>query len=290
MEDKSNHSPCDNPVNVLDCAGKSIDMSRTVIMGVLNVTPDSFSDGGKFNALDNAIRQAELFIEQGADVIDIGGESTRPNAQPVSLNEELSRVLPVIEKLASRIAKPISIDTYKPEVMTSAVNAGAGIINDVYALRTEGALEAAKNANVPVCLMHMQNNPTSMQNNPNYDNVVDEVANFLQARMKACEAIGISRDKIWLDPGFGFGKTLNHNVNLLNRFKELTALGVPILAGLSRKSMIGHLIGLDVEDREYASIALALIAVQNGANIVRVHDVKGTHDAIRIYEALMDNS
>lgn len=270
----------------LDCAGKALDISRTVIMGVINVTPDSFSDGGKFSSLDNAIKQAELFVDQGVDIIDIGGESTKPNAQPVSLDEELGRVIPIIEALSQRIDKPISIDTYKPEVMSRAVDAGAGLINDVYGLRKKGALEAAKKANVPVCIMHMLNDPTTMQQAPQYDNIIAHIIEFLQERIDACENAGISRDKIWVDPGFGFGKTLEHNIALLNNLDKFSVLNVPVLAGLSRKSMIGQLLGLDVDDREYASIALALMSVQAGAKIVRVHDVKGTHDAIRMYEAV----
>ena len=225
-------------------------------------------------------------VEEGADIIDVGGESTRPGAQPVSAQEELDRVIPVIETLARDIPVPISIDTSKPEVMREAVAAGAGFINDVCALRAEGALAAAAELGVPVCLMHMQGEPRTMQQSPRYTDVVAEVREFLRTRLEAATAAGIPMEKIVVDPGFGFGKTLEHNLELLGNLKALKALGVPVLTGLSRKSMIGKALGLPVERRVYASVALALLAVQNGAAIVRVHDVAPTVEAVRMVEAV----
>jgi len=271
---------------VLDCGGRVLDLSRTVIMGVLNITPDSFSDGGFFMSRDTAVAHARKMVEEGADIIDVGGESTRPGAQAVSVQEELDRVIPVIDAMARAIPVPISIDTSKPEVMRAAVAAGAGFINDVRALREEGALHAAAAQQVPVCLMHMQGEPRSMQHHPVYADVVVEVRDFLQRRIEACVAAGIPRQRLIVDPGFGFGKTVEHNLELLQRLGELRALGTPILAGLSRKSMIGALLGLPVEQRLQASVALALIAVQNGATMLRVHDVRATREAIRMFEAV----
>jgi len=269
-----------------DCGGRVLDLSRTAIMGILNVTPDSFSDGGIFLARDAAVAHALAMAEEGADLIDIGGESTRPGAPAVSVQEELDRVIPVIEAIAHAVPLPVSIDTSKPEVMRAAVAAGAGLINDVRALRATGALQTAAALAVPVCLMHMQGEPRSMQHNPVYVDVADEVRDFLQERIDACVAAGIPRQRIVIDPGFGFGKTVGHNLELLRRLDELRALGAPILAGLSRKSMIGALCGLPVEQRLHASVALALIAVQNGATMLRVHDVRATREAIRMFEAV----
>ena len=270
----------------LDCGGRKLDLSRTAIMGILNVTPDSFSDGGIFLVRDAAVTHALLMVEEGADIIDVGGESTRPGAQAVSVQEELDRVIPVIEAIASAVPVPISIDTSKPEVMRAAVAAGAGLINDVRALRATDALNTAAALGVPVCLMHMQGEPRSMQHHPVYTDVVVEVRDFLQERIEACIAAGIPRQRMLVDPGFGFGKTVEHNLDLLRRLGELRALGMPILAGLSRKSMIGALFGLPVEQRLHASVALALIAVQNGATMLRVHDVRATREAIRMFEAV----
>lgn len=270
----------------LDCGGRTLDLSRTAIMGILNVTPDSFSDGGVFLVRDRAIARAVGMADEGADIIDVGGESTRPGAQPVSVQQELDRTIPVIEALRGAVPIPVSIDTSKPEVMRAAVAAGAGLINDVTALRQPGALTAAAELDVPVCLMHMQGEPRSMQDNPEYGDVVAEVGAFLRARIEACAAVGIPRERLLVDPGFGFGKTLAHNLTLLRRLDELGALGVPLLVGLSRKSMIGKALDLPVDGRLYASVALALIAVQNGARVVRVHDVRATRDAIRMYEAV----
>jgi len=273
-------------MTLLYCGGRALDLSRTAIMGILNVTPDSFSDGGIFLARDAAVAHALSMVEAGADLIDVGGESTRPGAQAVSVQEELDRVIPVIEAIARAVPVPISVDTSKPEVMRAAVAAGAGLINDVRALREPGAVEAAAALRVPVCLMHMQGEPRSMQHHPVYTDVAGEVREFLQARIMACVAAGISRQCLVIDPGFGFGKTVEHNLELLRRLGELRALGAPILAGLSRKSMIGALFGLPVAQRLYASVALALIAVQNGATMLRVHDVRATREVIRMLEAV----
>jgi dihydropteroate synthase len=271
---------------VVDCRGRALDLGRVAVMGILNVTPDSFSDGGLFIARDAAVAQALRMVEEGADLIDIGGESTRPGAPAVGVQEELDRVIPVIEAVARAVAQPISIDTSKPEVMRAAVRAGAGLINDVRALREPGAIETAAALSVPVCLMHMQGEPRSMQHNPTYREVVRDVREFLAVRLAACVAAGIPRDRILVDPGFGFGKTAAHNLELLRRLGELRDLGAPVLAGLSRKSLIGATLGLPVDQRLHASVALALIAVQNGANVIRVHDVRATREAVRMWETV----
>lgn len=263
-----------------------MDLSRAVIMGVLNVTPDSFSDGGLFLELDQACHQAEYMLRSGAEIIDIGGESTRPGAEEVSIEEELNRVIPVIEKLTREFDCVVSIDTSKPDVMTEAVNAGAGLINDVCGLKTTQSMQAAAAAAVPVCIMHMQGTPRTMQQSPVYDDVVQEVKSFLVDKAQECQRNGIDKARIIIDPGFGFGKTVDHNLSLLNHLDVLCDAGYPVLAGLSRKSMIGHLLGLPVEERMAPSIALAIKAMQNGAKIIRAHDVKETHDAIRMIEAL----
>ncbi|MGD8935100.1 MAG: dihydropteroate synthase [Thiogranum sp.] len=255
-------------------------------MGVLNVTPDSFSDGGDFFSVGAALERALAMQAEGAAIIDIGGESTRPGAAPVSAEDEIRRVVPVIEALQARLTVPISIDTQKPEVMRAAVAAGAGFINDVNALRAPGALEVAVGCEVPVCLMHMQGEPRTMQADPHYDDVVGEVRGFLQQRAAACEQAGIAREHILLDPGFGFGKTLQHNLQLLARLETISALGFPVLVGLSRKSMIGKLLGLDVGERLAASIALAVLAVERGAALVRAHDVAPTWQALQMQVAL----
>ena len=273
-------------MTVLDCGGRPLDLSRPAVMGILNVTPDSFSDGGVFLSHQNAIAHARQMAEEGVDIIDVGGESTRPGAQPVSAQEEMDRVIPVIEALRAQVSLPISIDTSKPEVMRAAVAAGAGFINDVRALRDEGALEAASSLRVPVCLMHMQGEPRSMQENPRYRDVVSEIGDFLRARLQAAQAAGIPMQRLVVDPGFGFGKTLEHNLELLRGLKKLQSLGAPILAGLSRKSLIGKALGLPVEGRLYASVALALMAVQNSARIVRVHDVGPTVEALRMWSVV----
>jgi len=256
------------------------------IMGVLNVTPDSFSDGGRFVARDAALAQARQMAADGAAIIDVGGESTRPGAQAVSVAQELDRVIPVIEAIADSVDVAISIDTSKPEVMRAAAAAGAGLINDVYALRQPGALEMAASLKVPVCLMHMQGEPRTMQENPQYDDVVEDVFAFLAERIADAEKAGIPHHQIVIDPGFGFGKSVAHNLRLLRGLSRFTALKVPVLAGLSRKSMIGKLLGLPLENRVHASVALALMAVQQGASILRVHDVAETVQAVRMLEAV----
>ena len=271
----------------IDCAGRILKLDRTHVMGIINVTPDSFSDGGTHNTAATAIAHGLKMVEEGADVLDIGGESTRPGADEVSIDEELRRVIPVIEALAAQVNVPISIDTSKPEVMRAAVAAGAGMINDVYALRREGALDEAASLNVPVVLMHMLGEPRTMQQSPEYDDVVGEVHRFLAERIFACEMAGIDKKKIIVDPGFGFGKNREHNLQLLARLQRFTELGVPVLAGLSRKKTIGDLTGRDIPaERMHGSVAAHLIAAQNGARIVRVHDVAATVDALKVWEAV----
>ncbi|GAB4511030.1 MAG: dihydropteroate synthase [Sulfuricaulis sp.] len=270
----------------LDCGGRKLDLSRPAVMGILNITPDSFSDGGVFLSPEKAIAQALRMAEEGADIIDIGGESTRPGARSVSAQEEIERVLPVVKALRAQIHLPVSIDTSKPEVMRAAVKAGAGMINDVRALREPGALETAAQLEVPVCLMHMQGEPRTMQNAPRYADVVAEVRDFLKQRLEACINAGIPASRLVIDPGFGFGKTLEHNIELLRGLKQLKTLDAPVLVGLSRKSMIGKALGLPVEQRLHASVALAVMALQQGARIVRVHDVGPTVEALRMWSAV----
>lgn len=261
----------------------TIQTSKPLIMGVLNITPDSFSDGGQHFDTNKAIESAKRMIIQGVDIIDVGGESTRPGAQSVSIVDEIRRVIPVIEALHRSTDIPISIDTSKPEVMKLAVEAGANMINDVCALSADGALEAAAMLNVDVCLMHMQGSPRVMQKDPAYNDVVDDIKDFFSQRIEACIEAGIAEDKIILDPGFGFGKTLKHNIEILKRFNEFKIFGLPLLAGLSRKSMIGTLLDdRNVDGRVVGSVTGAIIAVQNGADIVRVHDVLETKDALTI--------
>ncbi len=257
-------------------------------MGVVNVTPDSFSDGGLHIDPKRAVAHARHLVAEGADILDIGGESTRPGAAPVSLEEERRRVLPVLEALAGG-GVPVSVDTRKPALMREAVAAGAAMVNDVTALSASGALEAVAHATVAVCLMHMQGDPGTMQANPSYHNVVGEVRDYLAGRIAAAEAAGIGRDRIVADPGFGFGKTLEHNLALLRSLGEFRSLGVALLAGLSRKAMLGKLTGREPHDRVHASVAAALLAVQNGAQIVRVHDVAATRDALAVWQAVKIN-
>jgi dihydropteroate synthase len=274
-------------MSVLDLGhGRALDLTHPVVMGVLNVTPDSFSDGGKFLEPSLAVEQALRMAEEGAGILDVGGESTRPGAQSVSAGDEIARVLPVIEAVCKATKIPVSVDTSKPEVMRAAVAAGASLINDVRALREPGALEAAAELGVAVCLMHMLGEPRTMQENPQYTDVVAEVRGFLAERILAAGAAGIPRDRVLIDPGFGFGKTVEHNLELLHRLPALRALNRPILVGLSRKSLIGKLLGLPVERRLHASVALALLAVQNGASVVRAHDVGPTVEALRMLDAV----
>jgi dihydropteroate synthase len=269
---------------VLDCAGRPLRLDRPRVVGILNVTPDSFSDGGAHADIDAAVAHGLAMAEQGADMLDVGGESTRPGAADVPPDEELRRVIPVIEQLVSRTTLPIAIDTSKPEVMRAAVAAGAGMINDVYALRREGALDAAVELGVPVCLMHMQGEPRSMQDEPHYDDVVGEVHRFLTDRLFACELAGMDRRKVMVDPGFGFGKNLEHNLALLRALERFVDLGSGVYTGLSRKAMIGALTARDIPaERAAGSVAAALIAVQRGARMVRVHDVMATVDALAVW-------
>ena len=270
----------------LDCAGRKLRLDRPQVMGIVNVTPDSFSDGGLAASTDAAVAHALRLVEEDADILDIGGESTRPGAREISLEEELRRVIPVIERLAKQTTVPISIDTSKPEVMRAAVAAGANMINDVFALRRDGALDAAAESGVPVVLMHMSGEPHSMQESPHYDDVVADVHGFLTQRIFACEMAGIPKKKIVIDPGFGFGKTSAHNLALLAQLRRFVELGVPVLAGLSRKRTLGEITGRGVNERVHASVAAALIAAQNGAMILRVHDVAATVDALKVWQAV----
>ena len=276
----------------LQCGRHRIDLDRPVVMGVLNVTPDSFSDGGRYFTVAAALAQAERLAADGAAIIDVGGESTRPGAAPVDAEEELRRVIPVIERLVVAISIPISIDTRKPAVMRRALAAGASMVNDVGALSAPGALEAVAESDAAVCLMHMQGEPGTMQDEPRYGDVVGEVRGFLRERAAACVAAGIVRSRLVIDPGFGFGKTLEHNLALLRGLGEIASDGLPVLAGLSRKRMIGALNGRGEGDRLAGSLAAAVVAAMNGARIIRAHDVRETVDALAIVAAcgaLRDN-
>ncbi|HWZ63740.1 MAG TPA: dihydropteroate synthase [Steroidobacteraceae bacterium] len=273
---------------LLRCKDKTVDLTRPVVMGVINVTPDSFSDGGRFLDADAAVAHGLALAETGAAFIDVGGESTRPGAAPVSVEEELRRVIPVIERLRAASAVVLSIDTSKPEVMRRAAAAGAGLINDVRALRAPGALQAARASGCAVGLMHMQGEPRTMQLAPTYSDVVSEVGAFLAARAKVCLEAGFAAEELLIDPGFGFGKTLEHNLTLLRRLGELTAIGPPVLVGLSRKSMVGKLTGRAEGERQSGSVVLAVIAALAGARVVRAHDVAATVEALRVVAALRD--
>lgn len=273
---------------ILRCANLDLDLNQPRVMGILNVTPDSFSDGGLFIKPSDALKHAVEMVDEGAAIIDVGGESTRPGAQSVSLQQELDRVIPVIESLTRELCVPVSIDTSKPEVMREAAAAGAGMINDVCALSAAGAIEAATETRLPVCLMHMQGNPRSMQQHPHYDDVVADVSDYLQQRARACLAAGITGDKILIDPGFGFGKNLSHNIKLLKKLNVISKLGYPVLAGISRKRMIGQILNeSEADQRLYGSLAAAVIAAMKGASILRVHDVRATVDAMRITAAVI---
>lgn len=269
----------------LQCGKYRLDLTHPRVMGIVNVTPDSFSDGGQFDSAERAIEYALMLVEEGADILDIGGESSRPGAEPVALDEELLRVIPVVERLAGKIGVPISVDTYKPEVMRAAIAAGADVINDIRALQESGALDVVAASNVGVCLMHMQGTPQTMQQDPRYEDVTAEVRNFLEARARAVVATGIARERIMLDPGFGFGKRSEHNIALLRHLASLCALGYPVLVGLSRKSVLGHLTGSSIGQRLPASIAAAIISAMKGAKILRVHDVAATVEALKIAAA-----
>jgi len=261
-------------------------LDSPVVMGILNVTPDSFSDGGLFCSTDKALRQAEKMLEDGAQIIDIGGESTRPGAQFVSSSEELDRVIPIIEKIHQQLDVIISIDTSKAIVMTEAAGAGAGMINDVMALRAEDALIAAQKTGLPICLMHMQGEPRVMQSNPKYHDVVAQVKAFLTQRVEACLAAGIKKQQILIDPGFGFGKTLTHNIELFKHLKQFIDMEYPVLVGASRKNMIGQITTRGTAERLAGSIALATLAAEKGAAVIRVHDVAETFDAVKVARAL----
>lgn len=285
------------PANIgatLDCNGRILDLSTPKVMAVLNVTPDSFSDGGDFyrnGQLDSelAFCRARQMVAEGAAIIDVGGESTRPGADQVSVEEEIERVLPVVEKISSELDVVISVDTSSPELMLEAAKAGAGLINDVRALARGRAVELVAQSGLAVCLMHMQGQPSTMQTAPTYSSVVEEVGDFLLSRVNACEEAGIDKSKILVDPGFGFGKSLEHNLSLLNALHSFTELAAGVLVGMSRKSIIPAVLGSDVEDRLPASLALAVMAVERGANIVRVHDVSATRDAIEMVAAVRDS-
>ncbi|WP_231760047.1 dihydropteroate synthase [Microbulbifer elongatus] len=273
----------------LVCGQRTLDLSRPRIMGILNTTPDSFSDGGSYYGdrgldLDLVLQRAEQMVRDGAAILDIGGESTRPGAAPVSETEELQRVVPVVEVIASRLDVVISVDTSTPAVMRESARVGAGMLNDVRALTRPGALEAAAATGLPVCLMHMQGQPGTMQVKPEYTDVVAEVRTYLDARLQACEQAGIAREKILYDPGFGFGKNDDHNLTLLRHLPELAPEGVPILVGMSRKSMIGRLLGREVDERLPGSLALAMLSAQRGAAIIRVHDVAATADVLKLQQ------
>jgi len=273
--------------NALRCADVTLDLSSPCIMGILNVTPDSFSDGGYFFSVENAVNQAKSMIDSGAAIVDVGGESTRPGAQAISVEEERRRVIPVIEHIHQTYPDTIiSIDTSKPEIMADAINAGARLVNDVNALRSPGALEVIANSNVAVCLMHMKGEPRTMQSNPRYDDVVKEVQDFLQHRVDVCVKTGIAQDRIIIDPGFGFGKSLQHNLLLVKNLEIFKTLGVALLVGVSRKSMIGAILENTVDERLIGSISLATLSLWLGADILRVHDVAPTFDAIKIFNAV----
>ncbi|MBE0486115.1 dihydropteroate synthase [Marinobacter sp.] len=269
-------------------AGRVLDLSVCHVMGILNVTPDSFSDGGRFNSVDSAVRRAQQMVSDGAAFIDVGGESTRPGASPVSTQEELDRVCPVIESIARELAVVVSVDTSNPVVMAEVAKLGAGLINDVRALQRDGAPEAAAKTGLPVCLMHIQGEPDSMQDNPRYRNVRREVGSFLTERLRVAESAGVPPDSIILDPGFGFGKSVEHNFQLLATLEQLHLLGHPLLIGVSRKSMLGAVTGREINERLPASLAAATISAMKGASILRVHDVRETVDAVKIVTAVKE--
>ncbi|UYU32380.1 dihydropteroate synthase [Siccibacter colletis] len=271
----------------LSAQSSSLDLSHPHVMGILNVTPDSFSDGGKHNTLIEAVKHANAMLNAGATIIDVGGESTRPGAAEVSVDEELSRVVPVVEALSQRFETWISVDTSRPEVIRESARVGAHIINDIRSLQLPGALEAAAETGLPVCLMHMQGQPGTMQDAPHYDDVFADVNRFFTEQIARCEAAGIAKEKLLLDPGYGFGKNLTHNYQLLARLSEFHHFGLPLLVGMSRKSMVGQLLNVGPADRLSGSLACAVIAAMQGAHIIRVHDVKETVEAVRVVEATL---
>ena len=264
----------------------SSDLNKVQVMGILNVTPDSFSDGGKFNSFNNALKQVESMITDGVDIIDIGGESTRPGAIDVNVQDEMSRVIPLLKAIKSRFDISVSIDTSKAEVMSEAITYGADIINDVRALQNQGCIDVVAQSEVAVCLMHMQGMPRSMQENPQYNHIINDILNFFKERIHCCEQKGIKKNRLVLDPGFGFGKTLAHNYEVLAQFSQFRTLGLPVLAGISRKSMIGNLLNREVDQRLAGSLTAGIVAIQQGAEIIRVHDVQETVDAVKTLKAV----
>ncbi|MGL5631320.1 MAG: dihydropteroate synthase [Azovibrio sp.] len=272
-------------MTIFRCGAHELSLTRPLVMGIVNLTPDSFSGDGLVGDVDRAIGHALAQLEAGADILDLGAESSRPGAIPTSLEDELNRLLPVLEGLRS-CRVPLSVDTYKPEVMRAALDAGADLINDINALRTPGALEAVADSNCGICLMHMQGEPLTMQSSPVYDDVVEEVRGFLQERVRACTAAGIDMNRLILDPGFGFGKTLEHNLELFSKLAGLRAEGLPVLVGVSRKSMLGLITGRSADARLAASVAAAVLAAARGASIIRVHDVAATRDALVVWSAI----
>ncbi len=269
---------------------KLLDFSRPQVMGILNATPDSFSDGGLYASFDSAIRRVEEMVSEGVDIVDVGGESTRPGAAEVSEQDELDRVVPLIESICARFDVSVSVDTSKASVMSAAVDAGAALINDVRALQEAGALKAAAESGAHVCLMHMQGRPRTMQSCPQYDDVVKDVCVFLEERIGAAVQAGMCREKLLVDPGFGFGKTLEHNLSLLRSLARFKEFELPVLVGVSRKAMIGDITGRPVDERVYGSLAAAMYAFENGASIVRVHDVAATVDVLKVYQAIVSEA
>jgi len=264
----------------------NLDLEQVQVMGILNVTPDSFSDGGKFANFEHALKQVELMVRNGVDIIDIGGESTRPGALDVSEKDEIARVIPLLKAIKSRFDIKVSIDTSKAAVMAESINYGADMINDVRALQNEGCVDVIAQSDIAVCLMHMQGMPRTMQENPQYKNIIDDIVAFFTARIKCCQKKNISKERLILDPGFGFGKTLEHNYQMLANFSQFKTLDLPLLAGISRKSMLGNLLSRDVEQRLAGSLAAAIVAVQQGASIIRVHDVAESVDALKVLKAV----
>lgn len=272
---------------ILQCGRHSLDLSTPHVMGIINITPDSFSDGGRYNNLDDALRRAEAMLGAGASLLDVGGESTRPGAQTVTVQQELERVAPLVERLVTEFGALVSVDTSTPQVMTETARLGAALINDVRSLQRDGALAAAAATGLPVCLMHMKGEPQTMQDAPSYQDVVAEVSEFLQQRISACEQAGIARERLLIDPGFGFAKNLDHNLELFQRMPQLVQqLDLPLLVGVSRKTMIGQVLGRPVDERLYGSLALALMALERGASIIRVHDVDETIQVMKLFNAV----
>jgi dihydropteroate synthase len=275
-------------ISTLRCGKYQLDLTAPVVMGVLNVTPDSFSDGGQFNRVDKALAHARQMLMDGAKIVDVGGESTRPGAAAVSLQEEMDRVCPVVEALVAEYNALVSVDTSSPKLMAEAVRLGAGIVNDVRAFQREGAIEAVAGSDAALCMMHMQGQPVSMQQAPLYENVIEEVGAFFEMRIRAMCQAGIPSSRLILDPGFGFGKSLGHNLTILRQLADFSKFNVPVLAGLSRKSMLGLILDKPVEERLIGSVSAALLAAQNGAKILRVHDVAETMDALKVWQAVLD--